>query len=178
MMSMATPFLGEIRAFSFSFPPSGWALCNGQTLPINQNQALFALLGTTYGGNGVQNFMLPNLQGRIAMSASNAFPQGQTAGEEAVVLTMAQLPVHTHVVTAAANGASNATNVPGPTVILGSGTTSEPNNPPVLIYSSAASNVALAPLGANGSGQGHENRMPSLVLSYCIALQGIFPSRG
>jgi microcystin-dependent protein len=178
MMSMATPFIGEIRAFSFSFAPTGWALCNGQTLPINQNQALFALLGVTYGGNGSQNFMLPNLQGRIAMSASSSFAQGQTAGEETVTLATAQLPAHTHVVAAAANGTTNATNVPGPTVILGNGSTSQPNNPAVLIYSNAASNVALAPLGANGSGQGHENRMPSLVLSYCIALSGIFPSRG
>jgi microcystin-dependent protein len=151
MTSMANPFLGEIRAFSFAFAPSGWALCNGQTMPINQNQALFALLGVTYGGNGVQNFMLPNLQGRIAMSASNGFTQGQTAGEEAVVLATAQLPAHTHAVTAAANGTSNATNAPGPTVILGSGSTSEPNNPATLIYSNTASNVALAPLGANGS---------------------------
>jgi microcystin-dependent protein len=174
---MATPFLGEIRAFSFSFPPTGWALCNGQTLPINQNQALFALLGVTYGGNGVQNFMLPNLQGRIAMSVSSGFPQGQTAGEEAVVLTTAQLPAHAHSVAAAANGTSNATNVPGPTVILGSGSTSEPNHPAVMFYSNAASNVALAPLGANGGNLGHENRMPSLVLNYCIALTGIFPSR-
>jgi microcystin-dependent protein len=174
---MATPFIGEIRAFGFAFAPSGWALCNGQTLPITQNQALFALLGTTYGGNGVQNFMLPNLQGRIAMSVGNGFAQGQMAGEETVALTTAQLPQHTHVVTAAANGTSNATNVPGPTVIPGSGSTSQPTNPAVLIYSNTASNVALAPLAANGSGQGHENRMPSAVLSYCIALSGIFPSR-
>jgi microcystin-dependent protein len=178
MMSMATPFLGEIRAFGFSFPPSGWALCNGQTLPINQNQALFALLGTTYGGNGVQNFMLPNLQGRIAMSAGSGFNQGQTAGEEVVVLNTAQLPAHTHLVAGAANGTTNGTNVPGPTVILGSGYTSESTHPAVMFYSNAASNVALAPLGTNGSNQGHENRMPSLVLSYCIALTGIFPSRG
>jgi microcystin-dependent protein len=174
---MASRFLGEIRAFSFSFPPSGWALCNGQTLPINQNQALFALLGTTFGGNGVQTFMLPNLQGRIAGSAGNGFTQGQTAGEEFVVLSTAHLPAHTHMVAAAANGTSNASNVPGPTVIPGSGFTSQPTHPPVLTYSDAASNVALAPLGANGSGLGHENRMPSLVLSYCIALNGIFPSR-
>jgi microcystin-dependent protein len=174
---MATPFLGEIRAFSFAFPPKGWALCNGQTMAINQNQALFALLGVTYGGNGVQTFMLPNLQGRIAMSAGNGFTQGQTAGEEAVTLTTAQLPAHTHVVTAAANGTTNGSNIPGPTVILGNGFTGQPNNPAVQVYSNAAPNVALAPLGANGSSQGHENRMPSLVLNYCIALTGIFPSR-
>jgi microcystin-dependent protein len=174
---MATPFLGEIRALSFAFAPKGWALCNGQLLPINQNQALFSLLGTTYGGNGVQTFALPNLQGRVAISTAGGFPQGQIGGEEAVALTTAQLPPHTHAVTAAANGTANATNIPGPTVIPGSGSTSQPGNPAVSIYASGSANVALAPLGANGSGQGHENRMPSLVMNYCIALTGIFPSR-
>jgi len=174
---MADPFLGEIRAFSFAYAPQGWALCNGQTLQINQNQALFALLGTTYGGNGVQTFMLPDLRGRVALHVSGTSPQGQIQGEEAVVLTTAQLPAHTHVVNAANNGAANATNVPGPTVIPGSGSTNQSGNPAVSIYSNSASNVALAPLAANGSGQGHENRMPSLVMNYCIALSGIFPSR-
>lgn len=174
---MATPFLGEIRAFSFAFAPTGWALCNGQMMPINQNQALFALLGTTYGGNGVQTFALPNLQGRVAIHVGGKFAQGQIAGEEAVILTTAQLPAHAHVVNAAANGSANGTNVPGPTVIPGSGSTSQSGNPAVSIYNNGASNVALAPLAASGSGQGHENRMPSLALSYCIALTGIFPSR-
>jgi len=171
------PFLGEIRAFSFAFAPKGWALCNGQVMPINQNQALFALLGTTYGGNGVQNFALPNLQGRVAISAGGGFTQGQLGGEEAVILTTAQLPPHTHTVTAAANGSANATNIPGPTVIPGSGSTSQSGNPAVSIYGNGASNVAMAPLGVSGSGQAHENRMPSLVMNYCIALTGIFPSR-
>jgi microcystin-dependent protein len=177
MTSMATPYLGEIRAFSFPFAPTGWALCNGQTLPINQNQALFALLGTTYGGNGTTNFMLPNLQGRVAISIGPGFAWGQAAGTEAVTLTSAQLPAHTHAVNASANGTANATNIPGPTVIPGSGSTNQSGNPAVSIYSNGATNVALAPLGANGSGQGHENRMPILVLNYCIALVGIFPSR-
>lgn len=174
---MATPFLGEIRAFSFAFAPTGWALCNGQIMQISQNQALFALLGTTYGGNGTQTFALPNLQGRVALHFGGGFTQGQIAGEEVVVLTTAQLPAHTHSVNAAANGTANATNVPGPTVVLGSGSTSQPGNPAVSIYSNSASNVALAPLAATGSNQGHENRMPSLVMNYCIALTGIFPSR-
>jgi microcystin-dependent protein len=174
---MANPFLGEIRAFSFGFAPSGWALCNGQTLPINQNQALFALLGVTYGGNGTQTFMLPNLQGRVAIGVSGSLVQGQTAGEETVTLTSAQLPAHGHLVNAAANGSSNATNIPGPTVIPGSGSSTESGNPAVSIYTNGAANLALAPLAATGSGQPHENRMPSLVMNYCIALSGIFPSR-
>jgi microcystin-dependent protein len=174
---MATPFLGEIRAFSFPYAPTGWALCNGQTMQISQAQALFALLGTTYGGDGIRTFALPNLQGRVAISFDAANPQGQTSGQEAVTLTTAQLPVHTHVVNAAANGAANANNVPGPSVIPGSGSTNQSGNPAVSIYSNTAPNLALAPLAANGAGQAHENRMPSLVLSYCIALQGIFPSR-
>ena len=174
---MANPFLGEIRAFSFAFAPTGWALCNGQTMQISQNAALFSLLGTTYGGNGVQTFQLPNLQGRVGIHVGGGFAQGQTAGEEAVVLTTAQLPPHTHSVNAAANGTANASNVPGPTVVLGSGSTSQSGNPAVSIYSNSASNVALAPLAATGSNQGHENRMPSLVMNYCIALMGIFPSR-
>src|ERR1051326_8092144 len=126
---MADTFIGEIRAFSFSFAPNGWAQCNGQLLPIQQNTALFSLLGTTYGGNGVQNFALPDLRGRIALSTSPQSPQGQVQGTEAVALTVAQVPAHTHVVNAANNGTANATNVPGPTVILGSGSTTQTNNP-------------------------------------------------
>ena len=174
---MANPFLAEIRTFSFSFPPRGWAFCNGQTMPIAQNAALFALLGTMYGGDGVTTFALPNLQGRVAMHVSSASPQGQAQGVETVVLGTSQLPGHTHAVAAAANGTANATNIPGPTVIPGSGSSSQSGNPAVSIYSNTAADVALAPLGGSGSGQGHENRMPSLALSYCIALVGIFPSR-
>jgi microcystin-dependent protein len=174
---MADPFLGEIRAFSFAFAPRGWAMCNGQTMSIQQNAALFSLLGTTYGGNGVNNFMLPNLQGRVAISVGPSYLQGQAAGSENVTLLSSQLPVHTHVVTAAANGTANATNIPGPAVIPGSGSTGQAGNPAVSIYNTGGSNLALAPLAPNGGNQPHENRMPSLVMNYCIALQGIFPSR-
>ena len=174
---MSDPFIAEIKVISFNFPPKGWAFCNGQLLPINQNQALFSILGTTYGGDGRVNFGLPNLQGRVALHFGNAFVQGQLDGEEAVALTTAQIPLHTHAVNAAANGAANAGNIPGPTVILGSGSTNQSGNPAVSIYSNTAPNLALAPLAAIGSGQAHENRMPSLVLNYCIALAGIFPSR-
>ncbi len=171
---MANPFLGEIRAFSFAYAPAGWLQCNGQTLSINQYQALFALLGTTYGGNGVQNFQLPDLRGRIALHVGNGLVQGSIQGEESVALSIAQVPTHTHVVTAANNGTVNPSNVPGAGVIPGTGSG---NNAWVSIYGNGAANVALTPLAANGSGQPHENRMPSLAMNYCIALSGIFPTR-
>jgi microcystin-dependent protein len=175
---MTSPFLGEIRAFSFDFAPSGWQLCNGQLLPIQQYQALFALLGTTYGGNGTNNFALPDLRGRIAMSMASSTPPGQQQGTESVTLTSQQLPVHSHVVNAAANGTTNVSNQVGPTVILGSGASNQTGNPVATpSYSSAAPNVAMAPLGANGGNQPYENRMPYLVMSYCIAMVGVFPSR-
>jgi len=174
---MANPFLGEIRVFSFNFAPNGWLMCNGQLLPINQNQALFALLGTTYGGNGQTNFALPDLRGRLGLHTGPAFIQGNVTGQETVALTIAQLPTHTHTVNAAANGTANATNVPGPTVVPGSGSTNQAGNPAVSIYSTSAPNTPLEPLGANGGGQPHENRMPSLVMNYCMAVSGIFPSR-
>lgn len=174
---MTSPFLGEIRAFSFQFAPSGWLQCNGQLLPINQYSALFALLGTTYGGNGMQNFALPDLRGRIALSVGSSYNQGQSLGEESVTLTTAQLPVHTHNINAANNGRANGTNIPGPSVILGAGYSSAQGNAAVNIYSNTAPNVAQVPLGMNGSNQPHENRMPSLVMNYCIAVVGIFPSR-
>src|SRR5580658_3976540 len=176
---MTTPFLGEIRAFSFAYAPQGWAQCNGQTLSIQQNAALFSLLGTTYGGNGTNNFQLPDLRGRIALHTNTSTPQGTIQGTEMVTLGLQQIPQHTHSVNAAANGpTTNAFNTPGPTVILGSGSSTQTGNPVALsIYSNAAPNVALAPLGTAGANLPHENRMPSLVMNYCIALSGIFPSR-
>src|SRR5881628_2842327 len=104
---MAEPFLSEIRIMSFVFAPKGWALCNGQFLPINQNQALFSLLGTTYGGNGTTNFALPNLQGRTLLNRSGSHPLGQAAGEDAHTLTTAEIPTHTHVATARAQNGDN-----------------------------------------------------------------------
>jgi microcystin-dependent protein len=174
---MTNPFIGEIRAFSFQFAPSGWQLCNGQILPIAQYQALFSLLGTTYGGNGVQTFGLPDLRGRVALHIGPSNPQGQILGEEMVALNVTQLPQHNHQVAAAANGTTNGTNIPSASVILGNAYTGQSGNPAVNIYAAAQPSVALTPLGANGSGQGHENRMPSLVMNYCIAMNGIYPSR-
>jgi microcystin-dependent protein len=174
---MTSPFLGEIRAFSFQYAPTGWQMCNGQILAISQYAALFALLGTTYGGNGVQTFALPDLRGRIALGVAPASPQGQVQGTETVSLAAAQLPQHQHLVAAAANGTANGTNIPGLTVILGNAYSGAAGNPAVTIYGSSPPNVALTPLGANGSSMPHENRMPSLVMNYCIAMTGLFPSR-
>jgi len=180
---MAEPYLGEIEAFSFGFAPKGWALCAGQILPIAQNTALFSLLGTTYGGDGIRTFALPDLRGRIA----NAFGQGpglqpynlgQTGGQETHTLLLSEMAAggHTHAVAAVNNGTAGGGNLPGPTVTLGSGYANEAGAPAVNIYSSAAPTITMGSLAPAG-GQPHENRMPYLGLSYCIALQGIFPSR-
>jgi microcystin-dependent protein len=168
---MAEPFLSEIRIMSFGFPPKGWAFCNGQLLPINQNQALFSLLGTTYGGDGRVNFALPNLQGRVPLHFGGAVTLGEQAGQTSHTLISNEMPDHTHAETATTLTAT--TNVPGNTVMLAQATAAN-------LYSSAASN--LQPMGSlaidsRGGSQPHENRQPYLVLSFCIALQGIFPSQ-
>jgi microcystin-dependent protein len=176
-VSMTSPYLGEIRAFSFNFAPKGWQFCAGQLLPINQNQALFALLGTFYGGNGTSTFGLPDLRGRVALHVSSSTTMGQTLGSEGVSLNSQQIPVHPHQATAAVNGTTGATNIPGPTVVLGSGSSGESPFPTTSFYSTAAPNVALAPLASAGTSVPHENRMPSLVMNYCIAMTGVFPTR-
>ena len=166
---MAEPFLSEIRIFSFNFPPKGWAFCNGQFLPINQNQALFALLGTTYGGNGQTTFALPDLRGRAPIHKGSGFILGQKGGESSHALTLAEMPTHTHILNASSTDGALATpvnNFPG----------SHSERP----YSSDASNlVAMNASGTSnvGGNQPHENRMPSFALNICIALQGIFPSQ-
>jgi microcystin-dependent protein len=164
---MATPFLAEIRIVSFNFAPKGWALCNGQLLPINQNQALFSLLGTTYGGNGQTTFALPNFQGRVPMHWGNSFAIGQTGGEAAHTLTISELPAHVHSVAAnnaAVNQGSPANNYPG--------------NPGQAIYSNSLdSALSSGTVAAAGGSQPHENLPPYLALNFVIALQGIFPSQ-
>jgi len=164
---MAEPFLSEVRIFSFGYAPQGWALCNGQLLPINQNQALFALLGTTYGGNGQTNFALPDLRGRVPMHVGGGLVLGQKAGEEAHTLTATEMPAHTHQANASANG---------PTVTPPSGNFWA-SNTGFSPYGSAA-DTAMSPqaIGNTGGSQAHENRSPYLTLNFCIALQGIFPS--
>lgn len=165
---MSEPFLAEIRLMSFNFPPKGWALCNGQLLPINQNQPLFSLLGTTYGGNGQTNFALPNFQGRVPVHVGSGHTQGEAAGEYAHTVTLNEMPTHTHAVlasSAASGGQGNVTNN-----FLGGG-----NN----VYHAPASPLAISPqvVTVVGGSQPHPNQAPFLTVSFCIALQGIFPSR-
>jgi len=165
---MAEPFLSELRIFSFGFPPKGWAMCNGQLLPINQNQALFSLLGTTYGGNGQTNFALPDLRGRVPHHQGSGHTLGESAGSESVTLNISQLPQHAHQV----NASSAVADAIDPTgnIWANSGKTNYTNDAPNnAMGATAISNV--------GGSQAHENRMPFLVLNICIALQGIFPSQ-
>jgi microcystin-dependent protein len=164
---MATPFLSEIKIVSFNFPPKGWALCNGQLLPINQNQALFSLLGTTYGGDGRVNFALPNLQGRVPLHVGGGFVLGQSAGETIHTLTISEMSGHAHVPA----GSSNTATDPSPVGNLWDTDTNKPYSP--------TANTSMNPqcvLPAGGS-QPHENMSPYLVLNFVIALQGIFPSQ-
>lgn len=166
---MAEPFIGEIRSFAFNFPPKGWALCNGQLLAIQQNQALFALLGTQYGGDGRTTFGLPNLQGRVPIHISTLHPQGQIGGEIAHTLISVEMPIHNHTVMASPNPGTQ--NVPAADRVL--------SKRAAEIYHAPPSSVPLSPgfLASSGGSQPHPNQQPFLVLNYCIALQGIFPSR-
>jgi microcystin-dependent protein len=164
---MAEPFLGEIRQFSFVFPPKAWALCNGQLLPINQNQALFALLGTTYGGDGQVNFALPDLRARVPMHMGNGHWLGERAGEQAHTLSIAELPTHTHLVTA--SSAAGTTNVPIGNYLAGAAN----------VYGDASGSpvAGVSMAGVTGGSQAHLNMQPFLTWSFCIALQGILPSQ-
>jgi microcystin-dependent protein len=166
---MAEPFLSEIRIMSFVFAPKGWALCNGQFLPINQNQALFSLLGTTFGGDGRVNFALPDLRSRVPIHVGSGHTLGEKGGEQAHTLTNAELPVHTH--PANATTAVATTSTAGAGVILAQSTASN-------LYGAAANFSAMSPSALTnvGGSQAHLNMQPFLTLSFCIALQGIFPS--
>jgi microcystin-dependent protein len=163
---MAEPFLSEIRIMSFVFAPKGWALCNGQLLPINQNQALFSLLGTTFGGDGRVNFALPDLRGRTPIHVGSGHTLGERGGEQAHTLSIAELPTHTHVLQAQSGNAT--TNSPNGALLANS----------TAVYHSPTSLVALSPSSVTNTGgsQAHLNMQPFLTLSFCIALQGIFPS--
>jgi len=166
---MAEPFLSEIRIMSFVFPPKGWALTDGQLLPINQNQALFSLLGTTFGGDGRVNFGLPDLRSRAPIHVGSGHNLGERGGEQAHTLSIAEIPTHTHVVHA--TSAVATTN--NPTSSLEPAQSTAAN-----LYAAASNLVAMNPaaIGTVGGSQAHLNMMPFLVLSMCIALQGIFPS--
>lgn len=180
---MAEPFLGEIRLFSFSFAPKGWALCNGQSLPINQNQALFSLLGTMYGGDGRTTFSLPDLRGRTPIHLGSGFTQGQLGGEENHTLTVQELPAHIHF--ARANNTNGIAGIAGITPdatksvaqglvsLQGGGTTA------AQIYGTGPGTASMHPatIGNSGGSQAHNNMAPFLTLNFGIALQGIFPSR-
>jgi len=164
---MAEPFLAEIRVMSFVFAPKGWALCNGQLLPINQNQALFSLLGTTFGGDGRVNFALPDLRGRTPIHVGSGHTLGERAGEQAHTLSIAEIPTHVHVL--------QATTLEGDTPIPSGNVLADS---PSQLYAAAS---GLTTLGAGsitntGGSQAHLNMQPFLTLSFCIALQGIFPS--
>jgi microcystin-dependent protein len=167
---VSEPYLGEIRLFTFSYPPKGWALCNGQLLPINQNQALFALLGTTYGGDGRTTFALPNLQGRVPLHVDGTIPLGTRGGSETVTLLESQLPVHGHALAASADVA--VATAPGANALA---------KKPRFGANVYAAPAAPAPLNALslaavGGSQPHQNMQPFLTLSFGIALVGIFPS--
>jgi microcystin-dependent protein len=167
---MAEPFLSEIRLMSFSFPPKGWALCNGQILPINQNQALFSLLGTTYGGDGRVNFALPDLQGRVPAHTGGAaaLTLGQRGGEQAHTLTQSEIPTHVHTVQAS-SAIQGGDQSPSGRYLGGAGNV---YHPPAALSPFNAQTVV-----STGGSQAHLNQQPFLTLSYCIALQGIFPSQ-
>jgi microcystin-dependent protein len=164
---MATPFLGQISMIAFNFAPQGFALCNGQLMPINQNTALFSLLGTIYGGNGTTTFALPNLQGRTPMHFGNGFVIGQAAGEATHTLDSSEMPSHTHQV----NGDPATATSAGASGDVWAKNTASP-------YSST-SNAVMSPaaIGNAGGSQAHDNFQPYLVINFVIALQGIFPSR-
>ncbi|HEX8466472.1 MAG TPA: tail fiber protein [Allosphingosinicella sp.] len=165
---MSEPFLAEIRLMSFNFAPKGWAMCNGQILPINQNQPLFALLGTTFGGDGRVNFALPDYRGRTPIHVGSGHTVGEKGGAQAVTLTIQNLPAHTHVATASNNPGS--TNLPAGNLLA--------NSAPNSLYGPVQNLGAMIPatVGNVGGSQPHLNMQPYLALNFCIALQGIFPS--
>lgn len=171
---MSEPFLSEIKLVSFNFAPKGWALCNGQFLPINQNQALFSLLGTVYGGNGQTNFALPNLRGRVPIHEGSGHNLGEAAGSTSVTINIQQLPQHNHLLSAnmaVVDANTNATQ--------GSPTNNNWANTGKVQWCTSAPNNVMNPQSVTnvGGSQPHNNMMPYLVLNFIIALQGIFPSQ-
>jgi len=166
---MASSFMGEIRLVAFNFAPQGWAQCNGQFLPINQNQALFSLLGTTYGGNGQTTFALPDLRARVPMHMGGGHILGEKAGENAHTVSISELPAHTHVL----NASSNA----GTALLPGNNLLAQSNNQFYQTNISSFTAMSATDVSNTGGSQPHENRQPYLALLFCISLQGIFPSQ-
>lgn len=165
---MATPFISEIKMVAFNFPPRGWALCNGQLLPINQNQALFSLLGTFYGGDGRVTFGLPDLRGRAPVHFGEGIQLGEVGGAETHTLSLAEMASHTHV-----HGSFDQATTDLPT---GNAAASKPRRGK-NVYRPGQAGVVLKGSGAVGGSQPHENRQPYLAMTFVIALQGVFPSR-
>ncbi len=171
---MGTPFIGEIKIISWNFAPRGWAFCNGQLLPINQNQALFSIMGTTYGGDGRTNFALPDLRNRVPIYTGSEFTLGQAFGEDAHTLSVNEIPAHYHMVQASApSGSGTNVNIAQDNYLS--------NSAPAEIYNSGAGNPKLSALASSsianyGGNQAHNNLQPYLVLNFIVALQGTFPS--
>lgn len=164
---MSEPFLGEIKIISWNFAPKGWAFCSGQFLPINQNQALFSLLGTMYGGNGQTTFALPDLRGRVPIHIGNGFTQGERSGQESHTLTISEMPAHNHIVNALNTVA--ATSNPDSNFLA--------TNASALYNTTPNTSLSAATITNAGGSQPHENRQPFTVLNFIVALQGIFPSQ-
>jgi microcystin-dependent protein len=179
-IAMSEQYLSELRIFSFGFAPKGWALCNGQLMPINQNQALFSLLGTNYGGNGQTTFGLPNLQGRVPIHVGGPYLLGQAGGSTAETLNVGTMAAHGHLMRADSSTTGTA-QTPTATSVLGvssgSGNPAQAFN--VAVYNSGGPGAVLADqvISNNGGGQPHTNQQPYLTLNFSIALQGVFPSR-
>jgi microcystin-dependent protein len=165
---VGTPFMSEVKIISWNFAPKGWAFCNGQFLPINQNQALFSLLGTMYGGNGQTTFALPDLRGRTAIHQGQGFQEGQPGGEEFHTITQNETPTHIHFMSAVTE-VGNTTAPSGNWLARSATEPYRPLSSPTTMHPSSITNI--------GGSQAHENRQPFLVLNFVIALQGAFPSR-
>ena len=166
---MSSPFIGEIRMFAGNFAPAGWSFCNGAIIPIDQNDALFNLIGTTYGGDGQTTFALPNLQSRVPVHVGPGFALGQSGGVETVTLTTSQIPAHSHV--PQAFSAPGGANAPAGSVWANSGAST--------VYSSTAPTLAMDPaaIGSSGGSQPHDNMLPFLCINFILSLFGVFPSQ-
>jgi microcystin-dependent protein len=180
---MAQPYLGEIEAFAFDYAPRGWMQCQGQLLSISQNQALFAVIGTAFGGNGVTTFALPDLRGRLAMGQGSGYTVGQTLGEENHTILFTEMPSHNHLLMTAPNGqVEQNVDTPGPSVTLGpatatKGTSPDSINPYATVPPAPTTAMSASAIAMTNGGQAHSNIMPYLAINFCIALSGIFPSR-